>query len=151
MFYGYIDFNKTNILEKVNLKFFVKNIDDKWLLVDKIVKDDSLHLFNSNLANVGIIKCFYLPKKINTNNTFYSNFDHWKSKVIYNQDNTYSSFDVNEDDFNREYMCFVTKSIDTNINFVKTKLIKKKQRYNIFENYEIEQKRRKIVNFYEVD
>jgi hypothetical protein len=103
MFYGYIDIKKRN-LKKNYQKFFVKTLDDKWFLVDKILRDNSLELNNSNLKNIGIIKSFYLPKNNNKfNNISYDESNHWQTKVIYESDNTYIFKEINDKKFDYEF------------------------------------------------
>jgi uncharacterized protein (UPF0128 family) len=102
MFYGYIDINKKN-LKKNYQKFFVKTLDDKWFLVDKILRDNSLELYNSNLKNIGIIKSFYLPKNNEFKNISYDESRYWQTKVLYENDDTYVFTDINDKIFNYEF------------------------------------------------
>jgi uncharacterized protein (UPF0128 family) len=105
MFSGYIELNKGNLRRNYQ-KFFVKTVDNKWFLVDKIFKDNSLELKNFNLKNVGIIKCFYLPKSIKSKNISYEDSNYWQSKVIYEDNDLYVFYEINNKIFNHEFINF---------------------------------------------
>ena len=103
MFYGYIDIRKNN-LKRNYQKFFVKTIDNKYFLVDNVLKNKSLELNDLNLKNVGIIKWFYLPKNNKLKNISYDETSYWESKVIYEDNNRYIFEGVNEKKFNYEFL-----------------------------------------------